>query len=411
MVGVSRIQRDVTERRRQQEELVQARRRAEEANATKDRFLANLSHELRTPLTPIVASVHRLQQREDLPAGVHDSIAMIGRNAELEARLIDDLLDLTRIARGKFELHRQALDYHELLATVVQSSRSELLAKGLTMETHLDAPDHFGSADGGRLQQVFWNLIRNAIKFTPRGGRVALSSDNPEPGAFRVSIRDTGKGIGSDLLNRIFEPFVQGDSTAVRAGAGLGLGLSIAKTLVDEHGGTITASSEGEGRGACFEVRLATTADRPAAHPPRGTAAGAASGARGPVSVLLVEDDLDTAEAMRDLLAEAGFDVRLAGGVAEADVTFRRHPADVLVSDVGLPDGSGLEVLSRLRALRPSLPGIVLSGYGMEQDVAASRANGFAEHFIKPVNLERLIAAIDRLASPRPDSGTRSDRS
>ena len=411
MVGVSRIQRDVTERRRQQEELVQARRRAEEANATKDRFLANLSHELRTPLTPIVASVHRLQQRADLPAGVHDSIAMIGRNAELEARLIDDLLDLTRIARGKFELHRQALDYHELLATVVQSSRSELLAKGLTMVTHLDAPEHFGSADGGRLQQVFWNLIRNAIKFTPRGGRVAVSSDNPEPGAFRVSIRDTGKGIGSDLLDRIFEPFVQGDSTAVRAGAGLGLGLSIAKTLVDEHGGTIIASSEGEGRGACFEVRLATTADRPAPHPPRGAAAGAASGARGPVSVLLVEDDLDTAEAMRDLLAEAGFDVRLAGGVAEADVTFRRHPADVLVSDVGLPDGSGLEVLSRLRALRPSLPGIVLSGYGMEQDVAASRANGFAEHFIKPVNLDRLIAAIDRLASPRADSDTRSDRS
>ncbi|HEY4230241.1 MAG TPA: CHASE3 domain-containing protein [Thermoanaerobaculia bacterium] len=410
MIGVSRIQRDVTERRRQHEEVVQARRRAEEANATKDRFLANLSHELRTPLTPIVASVHRLQQRADLPAGVPDSIAMIGRNAELEARLIDDLLDLTRIARGKFELHRQALDYHELLATVVQSSRSELLAKGLTMDTHLDAPEHFGSADGGRLQQVFWNLIRNAIKFTPRGGRVAVSSDNPEPGAFRLSIRDTGKGIGSDLLDHIFEPFVQGDSTAVRAGAGLGLGLSIAKTLVDEHGGTIAASSEGEGRGACFEVRLATTADRPAARPTRGAAAGAPSGARGPVSVLLVEDDLDTAEAMRDLLAEAGFDVRLAGGVAEADVTFRRHPADVLVSDVGLPDGSGLEVLSRLRALRPSLPGIVLSGYGMEQDVAASRANGFAEHFIKPVNLERLIAAIDRLAPPRADSGSRSNR-
>ena len=402
MVGVSRIQRDVTERRRQHEEVVQARRRAEEANATKDRFLANLSHELRTPLTPIVASVHRLQQRADLPAGVADSIAMIGRNAELEARLIDDLLDLTRIARGKFELQRQALDYHELLATVLQSSRSELLAKGLTMETHLDAPEHFGSADGGRLQQVFWNLIRNAIKFTPRGGRVAVSSDNPEPGAFRVCIRDTGKGIGSDLLDRIFEPFVQGDSTAVRAGAGLGLGLSIAKTLVDEHGGTITATSDGEGHGACFEVRLATTPDRPMARPTRGAAAGASSGARSPVSVLLVEDDLDTAEAMRDLLSEAGFDVQLAGGVAEADTTFRRHPADVLVSDVGLPDGSGLEVLSRLRALRPSLPGIVLSGYGMEQDVAASRANGFAEHFIKPVNLDRLIAAIDRLAGARP---------
>ncbi len=399
MIGVSRIQRDVTERRRQQEEIAKARRRAEEANATKDRFLANLSHELRTPLTPIVASVHRLQQRDDLPPGVSDSLAMIGRNAELEARLIDDLLDLTRIARGKLDLHREPLDYHEILATVVQSSRSELLQKGLEMETHFDAPEHFGSADGGRLQQVFWNLIRNAIKFTPAGGRVTVSSDNPEPGRFRVSIRDTGKGISAELLRRIFEPFVQGDSTAVRAGAGLGLGLSIAKTLVDQHGGRIAATSDGEGRGACFEVRLATTAERPAARPSRGAAAGASSGVRGPVSVLLVEDDADTAEAMRSLLSEAGFEIHVAGGVSEADASFRRHPADVLVSDVGLPDGSGLEVLSRLRALRPDLPGIVLSGYGMEQDVAASRANGFAEHFIKPVNLDRLIAAIDRLAA------------
>jgi two-component system CheB/CheR fusion protein len=397
MIGVSRIQRDVTERRRQQEEIVRARRRAEDANATKDRFLANLSHELRTPLTPIVASVHRLQQREDLPAGVPDSIAMIGRNAELEARLIDDLLDLTRIARGKLELHREPLDFHELVAAVVQSSRSELLQKGLAIETHLDAPEHFGSADGGRLQQVFWNLIRNAIKFTPAGGRVTVSSDNPEPGAFRVRIRDTGKGISPELLNQIFEPFVQGDSTAVRAGAGLGLGLSIAKTLVDQHGGAIAATSEGEGQGACFEVRLATTAERPAPRPSRGVAAGE-PGVRSPVSVLLVEDDADTAEAMRALLSDAGFDVQVAEGVAAADTAFRRHRADVLVSDIGLPDGSGLEVLSRLRALRPNLPGIVLSGYGMEQDVAASRSNGFAEHFIKPVNLDRLIAAIDRLA-------------
>ncbi len=146
-------------------------------------------------------------------------------------------------------------------------------------------------------------------------------------------------------------------------------------------------------------MRLATTAERPAARPSRATAAGASSGVRSPVSVLLVEDDADTAEAMRALLSEAGFEVHVAGGVAAADESFRRQPADVLVSDVGLPDGSGLEVLSRLRALSPSLPGIVLSGYGMEQDVAASRANGFAEHFIKPVNFDRLIAAIDRLAA------------
>jgi PAS domain S-box-containing protein len=398
MVGVSRIQRDVTERRRQREELVQARRRAEEANATKDRFLANLSHELRTPLTPVAASVHRLEQRTDLPSGVAESLAMIRRNVELEARLIDDLLDLTRIARGKLELHRLPLDLHELLQSVVQSSRSELLAKGLSLETHLDAAEHYGLADGGRLQQVFWNLLRNAIKFTPRGGRVIVSSDNPEPGEIRVRIADTGRGIDPDLLAHIFEPFVQGDSTAQRSGAGLGLGLAIAKNLVGEHGGSISAQSAGRSQGATFEVRLATTSARPA-RPSRVTSGVAAAGSREPVSVLVVEDDVDTGEAMRLLLAEAGFDVRVAGSVGAASEAFRARPADVLVSDIGLPDGSGLEVLGRLRAERADLPGIVLSGYGMEQDVAASRANGFAEHFIKPVDFDRLIAAIDRLTS------------
>jgi len=398
MIGVSRIQRDVTERRRQRDAMIEARMRAEDANATKDRFLANLSHELRTPLTPIVASVHRLEQRPDLPPGVSESLAMIRRNVELEARLIDDLLDLTRIARGKLELHPEPLDLHELLASVLQSSRSELLAKGLTSETHLDATEHFGEADGGRLQQVFWNLMRNAIKFTPAGGRVTVTSDNPAPGQFRVRIRDTGRGIAPQLLGQIFEPFVQGDTTAARSGAGLGLGLSISKTLVEQHGGSIEAASDGLGEGACFAVRLATTKARPA-RASRSTAVGTLSGARGPVSILLVEDDADTADAMQLLLSDSGFEVHVARTVAEAEEAFRLHPTDVLVSDVGLPDGSGLEVLSRLRVLRSDLPGIVLSGYGMEQDVAASRANGFAEHFIKPVNFDRLIAAIDRLAS------------
>ena len=398
MIGVSRIQRDVTERRRQRDAMIEARMRAEDANATKDRFLANLSHELRTPLTPIVASVHRLEQRPDLPPGVSESLAMIRRNVELEARLIDDLLDLTRIARGKLELHPEPLDLHELLASVLQSSRSELLAKGLTSETHLDATEHFGEADGGRLQQVFWNLMRNAIKFTPAGGRVTVTSDNPAPGQFRVRIRDTGRGIAPQLLGQIFEPFVQGDTTAARSGAGLGLGLSISKTLVEQHGGSIEAASDGLGEGACFAVRLATTKARPA-RASRSTAVGTLSGARGPVSILLVEDDADTADAMQLLLSDSGFEVHVARTVAEAEEAFRLHPTDVLVSDVGLPDGSGLEVLGRLRVLRSDLPGIVLSGYGMEQDVAASRANGFAEHFIKPVNFDRLIAAIDRLAS------------
>jgi two-component system, chemotaxis family, CheB/CheR fusion protein len=394
VVGLSRIIRDVTERRRQNRELDHARQLAEQANAAKDRFLATLSHELRTPLTPVMASVQRLQRRKDLGPGVDEVLAMIRRNIELEARLIDDLLDLTRITKGKIELERQPLDLHALLTLAAQNARSEFLGKSLQLELDLQAADHFCMCDAGRLQQVFWNLLKNAVKFTDRGGRVAVKTRNPRPGRVAVSIQDTGRGIRPDLLRRIFEPFEQGDVTAVRRAGGLGLGLAIAQNLVQLHDGTIGADSEGEGRGATFTVELSTCEERPALEPAQQRDPGRMT-ARRRTRILLVEDDEDTAEALEKLLVDLGFGVRRAGSVRAAHSDFQQSPADVLITDVGLPDGSGLELLGALRSLQPELRGFVLSGYGMEEDVQRSYELGFAAHFVKPVNLNRLIAALD----------------
>ena len=396
VVGISRMIRDVTERRRQSRDLEEARRQAEDANAAKDRFLATLSHELRTPLTPVMASVQRLERRADLAPGIAESLAMIRRNVELEARLIDDLLDLTRIVRGKVEIERTPLDLHLVLSTVSQNALSEFYARGVRLQSDLGAEEHFCQGDGARLQQVFWNLLKNSAKFTPSGGAVSLRTANPGPGRIRIEVSDTGQGIRRDLLPKIFEAFEQGDVTAVRRAGGLGLGLAIARSLVQLHGGVITAASEGEGHGATFAVELATTKERPLlALPPALDRDRTA--ARHRMSLLVVEDDVDTAAALAALLAESGFDVRTADGVAAAKQTFAERPADVLITDVGLPDGSGLDLLEALRPMRADLHAIVLSGYGMEEDLRRSRSLGFDEHFVKPINPNRLIAALDAL--------------
>jgi two-component system, chemotaxis family, CheB/CheR fusion protein len=398
VVGISRMIRDVTERRRQSRELEEARRAAEEASAAKDRFLATLSHELRTPLTPVMASLQRLERRPDLGDGMAESFAMIRRNVELEARLIDDLLDLTRIVRGKVELEKSPLDLHAVLGAVAQNARSEFFARGVRLVSRLDATEHFCQGDGGRLQQIFWNLLKNSAKFTPNGGTVTMETQNPEPGRVRIEVSDTGQGIRPDLLPRVFEAFEQGDVTAVRRAGGLGLGLAIARSLVQLHGGVITASSDGEGRGATFAVELATTRDRPLpALPPASDPERTA--ARHRMSVLVVEDDLDTAEAMALFLAESGFDVRTAPNIDRARAAFTERPADVLITDVGLPDGSGLDLLAALRPIRSDFRAIVLSGYGMEEDIRRSRSLGFVEHFVKPINPSRLVAALDALGA------------
>ena len=372
--------------------LQSAKEAAEEAAHAKDRFLAVLSHELRTPLTPALAVSQVLERRTDLPGDVRDSIGLIRRNVELEALLVDDLLDLTKIARGMIELRPQTVDVHEIVRQVIDVCRSDLNGRRQNLAIELHADEHHADADSARLQQVFWNLLKNAIKFTPVGGAIGVRSESAGPGRLRVVVADSGIGIPAGILPRIFEPFERGPRTVSPRASGLGLGLSISRTLIELHGGTIRAESGGEGRGATFTVELAAFVERGVAvhtkrHAQRRTRK---------FSILLVEDHPDTAGALGQLLQEEGHRVTVCDSVGAAIDAFRTAPTDLLITDLGLPDGSGHDLLARLRRIRP-IEGIVLSGYGMDADVARSKAAGFLHHLTKPVSIGRLLRALDEL--------------
>ena len=402
---------DVTERRRSQEALERAHRELQEAVETKDRFLATLSHELRTPLTPVLAILSRLTADPRLAPFAGD-FAMIQRNVELEARLIDDLLDLTRIARGKLELHRREIDARRVIEHALATAERDLEDRGLSLDVLLTAQEHRIWADGPRLTQVFWNLLSNAVKFTPPGGTVTVESAlAASPAGLRelvVTVRDTGIGIEPELLPRIFEAFEQTDRSITRRFGGLGLGLAVSRAIVDLHGGGLTAESQGRGTGACFTVRLPVAAvqgdlDETGAwfsrSRPAESAPFVASMEPEPsLHILLVEDHEDTAGAMTDLLRLMGHEVTvavsLAAALAAADASQNGGRAlDLVVSDLGLPDGSGQDLMRELTQ-RYGLRGIALSGYGMEEDVRRSHEAGFLRHLTKPVDLQVLKAAI-----------------
>jgi signal transduction histidine kinase/CheY-like chemotaxis protein len=387
------------------------------ANDAKDQFLATLSHELRTPLTPVLAIVAGLQ--EDVRArGLRRELDVIRRNVELEARLIDDLLDLTRIARGKLELSFGPTDARQVLMHALQTCARDLSAKQLQLSTVLSADDHGVSADGPRLTQVFWNLMRNAVKFTPEGGSIRVRSWNEaDPGRpdrpgeiswLTVEVADTGIGISAETLPRIFDAFEQGQRSITRRFGGLGLGLAISKAILELHGGSLTAASEGRDRGAAFAVRLPLGPGpswREAAMAGKGE--GSAGEARPSAwRILLVEDHEDTADAMADLLGMRGHQVTVARNLAEARAAaFAASAAsadsaggfDLLISDLGLPDGSGHELMRELSD-RYGLRGIALSGYGMQEDLRKSREAGFELHLTKPVSPQALETAIQQVA-------------
>jgi PAS domain S-box-containing protein len=376
-------------------ELTEAKDAAEGANRAKDQFLAVLSHELRTPLTPVLSTVQAMESDPDLPEEFRGSVDMIHRNVELEARLIDDLLDLTRVAKGKLELHPQTIDAHSMLQSALEICYDELRGKGLQLAVHLEAAAHHVRADSARLQQVFWNLVKNAIKFTPEGGRITVSTANePAAGTLRVEFRDTGIGIDPQVLPDIFNAFEQGERSITRRFGGLGLGLAISKALMDMQGGTLIADSAGRDKGAIFVVELPTvSAPLPAPHLPVPHEASDRPGLR----ILLVDDHEDTARAMRRLLERSGYDITLAFNVRDALGEFGRREFDLLISDIGLPDGSGLELMRQVRQQR-KVRGIALSGFGMEEDIRKSREAGFDEHLIKPINFQKLQAVIRDVA-------------
>ena len=399
ITGASAIARDITERKRATAELMREKAAAEAANQAKDHFLAMLSHELRTPLTPVISAVDAL---DATLAGVPEAasaLAMIRRNVELEARLIDDLLDLTSIVKGKLHLRREPLDAHRCIHDALDLCRTGIKAKRIAVATELDAPGHFVSADPTRLQQVFWNIIKNAIKFSNEGGSIVISSRNDSTDGIVITIRDDGVGIDAEVLPRIFDSFEQGEQTTHRRYGGLGLGLAISKALVEAQGGTLAAASEGRDRGAAFSVRLeisqAIEASRPS---PVADFETAPPGLR----ILLVEDHNDTRIALAKLLCRQGYKVETAEDVASALNVAAHQEFDLLVSDIGLPDASGLDLMQELRRKRP-IKGIALSGFGMESDATMSKASGFSEHLLKPVNFQELQAAIRRICSKGRD--------
>lgn len=376
-------------------ELSEAKDVAEAANAAKDQFLAVLSHELRTPLTPVLATVQAMESDPEFPAGYRQSIEMIRRNVELEARLIDDLLDLTRVAKGKLQLHPQPIDAHAGLRSALEICYDELRGKRQELQLQLEAKDHFVRADSARLQQVFWNLIKNAIKFTPEGGGISIRTQNEPPGQLRIEIRDTGIGIDPQLLPEIFNAFEQGERSITRRFGGLGLGLAISKALVDMQGGTLCADSAGRNKGSIFVIQLPVIA-APAVLAKSATPDGNSSN---PVlRILLVDDHEDTAKAMRRLLEREGHAITLAFNVNDALGEFHRNEFDLLISDIGLPDGSGLELMREIRQ-RKNVRGIALSGFGMEEDIRKSKEAGFTEHLIKPINFQKLQDVIRDVAA------------
>lgn len=391
----------------------EARLAAEAANRAKDRFLAVLSHELRTPLTPVLMTAAALEAEPGLPPGVREDLASIRRNLGLEVRLIDDLLDLSRVVNGKMALHRQPTSVGMLLRTAVDLLASDLQSKRLSVHWDLRARHDRIDADPARFQQVIWNLLRNALKFTPEGGTITLRTSNSDPGlkSLTVEVSDTGIGIDPPALRQIFDAFIQGDANINRRYGGLGMGLAISKAIVDLHGGSIAARSDGAGTGATFVVEVPTcgAADQTAdAFSPAAPSAGSAGGAgseRG-LRVLLVDDHHDTLRLLRRIMEGAGYVVTTAATVESALALAEAHTFDVLVSDIGLPDGTGRDLMRVLKE-RYDLPGVAMTGYGMDHDVRSSYEAGFDAHLTKPIEVSDLYAAIRR-AICRPRTGAPS---
>ncbi len=381
----------------------QALAEAEAASRAKDQFLAILSHELRTPLTPVLTAVHMLLSSSDLPAHARETMEIVRRNVEMEARLIDDLLDLTRISRGKMQLQPSPTDLHEKLLNALQTVQDDVRGKRLELSKDFRATLTTVNADPTRLQQVFWNILKNAVKFTPEGGKVFIRTADAGDGRVRIEVTDTGIGIAPESLGRIFDVFEQGGKEVTRQFGGLGLGLNISKALVEAHGGRITAASAGIGQGATFAVELTACAPsplskgQPCAAPPGANGSPPTDGRRVP-RVLLVEDHRDTATMMARLLRRSGHHVTTADSVASALKVAGAERFDVVVSDIGLPDGSGLDLMRQL-LVRHALKGIALSGFGMEEDVARSRQAGFIEHLVKPIDVTQLEKALKRIVS------------
>lgn len=389
--GVVLVFRDFSVHKESERALREAKNAAESASAAKDKFLATLSHELRTPLTPVLATLNLWEMSESLPRDLRDDVLMMRRNVELEARIIDDLLDLTRIVRGMLTMLRERVDVHSLIKLLVDLTRGDAEAKHLRVTQEFSAKRHFVIADSGRLQQLLWNVLRNAINFTDARGAISIRTAN-EGEQLAISIQDSGIGMTPQTLTHLFTPFEQADHQRSRIYGGLGLGLSISRALAEMMGGTIEAESAGIGHGSTFVVRL-NAVDEVAMNDGASKPVSAAHTRR---RILVVEDHPDTALTLTRLLQVRGHQVRTASSAAAGMSEAVSGEFDLILCDIGLPDGTGYDVITEIRKTK-SVPAVALTGFGMSSDMERATAAGFNAHLTKPVNFVKLESTIAEL--------------
>ena len=395
--GIVLVFRDFTQQKRAEQEVLAAKDAAETANKAKDQFLAMLSHELRTPLMPVLATLNLWEASEEIPPELRADVGMLRRSVELEARIIDDLLDLTRIARGLLSFSAENTDVHALIEFLVGLSQSELQNKILKLDLKLDAPRHHVHTDAARLQQVLWNVLRNAVKFTDERGAITIITSNDAQDRLEITFHDTGIGMTPDTLSKLFIPFEQADPTMNRRYGGLGLGMAISNALVDLLDGEIRAESPGLGQGSTFTITFPTV--DPATNGSEPTSPSRKS--QDKVRLLLVEDHGDTARALARLLENRGFTTKTAPSIATALEAIGRETFDLFLCDLGLPDGTGIDFIRKVRETRQT-PAIALTGFGMQEDIERAQKAGFDAHLTKPVNLQKLEATMWRLLQERP---------
>ena len=390
------------ERTRSDGALREAKAAAEAANRAKDRFLAVLSHELRTPLNPVLLLASEAAANPALSPEVREDFAIVVKNVTVEAQLIDDLLDLTKITQGKLHLEMRPLDAHAVLRDAIELIKADIAEKRINLTVLFEPGNHVVSGDPVRLQQVFWNVLKNAVKFTPSKGNISVTTRSAEGDRFVIETTDTGIGLTPDELTRVFEAFAQGNHAqegSAHQFGGLGLGLAISRTLVELHGGSLRATSPGPGFGATFAVELPLQSTKSANESRPVKTATASSKTSPAVRILLVEDHAPTLNALELLLRRRHHKVTIAATVSEARALASAQPFDLVISDIGLPDASGYELMTDLRH-RFQLKGIALSGYGTENDIEKGRKAGFVAHLTKPVNVRALDATLSAVLHP-----------
>jgi len=422
ILGAVLVFRDISERKRmemEQERLLSAAQRAqkeaEQANRLKDEFLATASHELRTPLTAVVGWSRMLRTGKLDAENSARALEAIERNATLQTKLIDDLLDVSRIITGKLTLDRRPIEIAHVVSDAVNTVRPAADAKNIAIETSFYTQAGPVLGDANRLQQVIWNLLSNAVKFTPKNGRieVALQRVNSE---VEISVRDSGEGISSEFLPYVFDRFRQGDGKTTRLHSGLGLGLAIVRQLVELHGGTVSAHSDGPGRGSIFKLRLPVLSINNV--PDRKSVASDFTLTRARVTdglnlecsprldglrVLVVEDDPDTRQMLKALLSECNADVITVPSAAEAIKEIGRRKPDVLVSDLGMPEQDGYELIKKVREMESAdhtarIPALALTAYAKAEDRVRALAGGYQVHLSKPVEPAEFLLVVANLA-------------